>query len=558
MKILRKWMGLLLIVSMVLMTVGIALGGQKSKVNAYGWEVPEKPITITYYAGYGDQKEVDKLAAPLVEWYKKNFNVIIKKIVYPQDMNEKLNLMLAANNYPEVIAWMSDDMAEKFRMLGKALEITKLVDKYGSNIKRRLGKYLNLLKTDDGKLYKLPIGWGENPNPAGWDFAIRYDWWKPLKMKIYRTPEEYYNTLKAVVKAHPTNAKGQKVYALSDNSQGENLYGAMLGAYGFIQGFKVDKKTGKFTHWINTPEGLEIAKYINRFVREGLMDPDFLSNTFDTWKEKVVNERIAGNIGLWWHVWVAGNEAWGEMEKDKYNIEKTFMNVAVRAPGIKRGQDTLITSNFIGTARTIITDKCKQPENVMKWFNWECSELGTMITGHGYPDPNNIWNIVNGKWIVKDKALDYKNKNVNFHAVREKFGATQLWMVTSGGWLKDPRIDPKVTRVNTWDMWGINPDGSYKDPGVRIRWQYCDSIPYDVTLYTPVFKPEDPVTTINQTIRDTLKSEWAKIIKSKTEAECVQRFKEAQQKLNKLGLNKLEAFYKKTYDANYKKFYGKK
>jgi putative aldouronate transport system substrate-binding protein len=152
---------------------------------------------------------------------------------------------------------MPDDMAEKFIAQGRALELTPHLEKYGANIRRRLGNYLNLIKTDDGELYKLPMYWGENPNVAGWDFGIRYDWWKESGLPVYTTPDEYYETLKKLMEEHPTNANGEKVYALSDNSQGSALYGAMLAAYGFKNGYKVDENSGEFTHWFNTDEGLE-------------------------------------------------------------------------------------------------------------------------------------------------------------------------------------------------------------------------------------------------------------------------------------------------------------
>lgn len=521
-------------------------------VNEFGWEVPKETITITYYAGYDDPAEAEKYAEPMAKFYKEKFNVEFKKIVYNVDMVERLNLMLASNDYPEVITWMPDDMAERFIMQGKAIELTPYLEKYGHNITRRLGKYLNLLKTDDGKLYKLPVGWGQNPNVAGWDFAVRYDLWKKAGLPIYKTPEEYYETLKKLMQMYPTNANGEKVYALSDNSQGANLYGAMLGAYGFKNGFKVDEKTGEFTHWINTDEGLEIARYINRFIREGMMDPDFLNNKFEDWQAKVMNERVIGNIGTWWHVWVAGHEAWGQQEGENYNIEKRFMNVTVKAPGVE--EHTLLGSNFIGTSRVIMTDKCTQPENVMKWWNWECSELGTMITAFGPPGPENVWDIVDGKWMFKDSTFDNARKNEVFHAVVEKWGGKAYWMVTSGGLLEHPNIDPRVTRVSTYDFWPIKEDGSFLDPGVNICWQYTDGKSWDSTLFTVTFKPDDPITTVKQTIDDTLPSEWAKIIMSKTDAELEANFMAAREKLNSLGLHDLEKFYADSYKANVEKF----
>ncbi|WP_372629295.1 extracellular solute-binding protein [Cohnella sp.] len=520
-------------------------------VNEYGWDVPKETLKFSFYAGYDDQAEVDKIAAPMAQFYKEKFNVELKKIVYSVDMNEKLNLMLASGDYPEVITNMSDDMAEKFIAQGRAIDLTELIDQYAPNVTEKLGKYLNMMRNDDGKIYKLPALWGENPNVAGWDFAIRYDWWKELGAPVYQTPEEFYNTVKQIAANHPTNAAGNKVYAISDNTQGANLYNAMLAAYGFKNGFKVDESTGEFKHWINTDEGLEIAKYINRFYREGLLDPDFLTNKFEDWQTKVMNERVIGNIGTWWHVWVAGQEAWAEQEQDKYNLEKRFMNVSVKAPGVE--QSTEVASNFIGSYRIIITDKAKNPEQIMRWLNWELSTLGTMITGHGIPDPENIWDIKDGKWIFKDSAMQYAKKNENFHAVREKFGSQAYMMIAPGGWIKDERLDPRVTRVSVYDMWPITEDGKFLDEGVNLSWQNVKGESWDSTLYSVSYRGDDPISITNTTIKDTLLSEWAKIITSKTEESAVSTFNSAKDKLNKLGLQDLEKYNSDAYKANKEK-----
>ncbi|MCF2938552.1 sugar ABC transporter substrate-binding protein [Paenibacillus alkaliterrae] len=525
--------------------------GQSLQVNEYGWEVPEKPLKITFYAGYDDQAEVDKIAEPMAKFYKEKFNVEIEKIVYSIDMNEKLNLMLASGDYPEVITNMDDEMAEKFIRQGKAIDLTSLIEEYAPNIKEKLGKYMNLLKADDGKIYKLPRGWGENPNVAGWDFGVRYDWWKEIGSPAYKTPEEYYQVVKQIMDKHPTNANGEKVYALSDNSQGAALYGAMLSAYGFKNGYKVDESAEQFTHWMNTPEGYDIAKYINRFYREGMLDPDFLSNKFEDWQAKVMNERIVGNIGTWWHLWVAGQEAWSQQEQEKYNIEKRYMNATVKAPNVENATD--VASDFLGNYRVIITDKAKDPESIMKWFNWELSGIGTMITGYGQPDPNNVWDIKDGKWMFNDSALDYAKKNENYHAVKEKFGAQSFWMVAPAGWFKDEHLDTRVTRVSVYDMWPVTSDGKFLDEGVNMSWANVEGKSWDSTLYRVTFKADDPITNINQTIKDSLLSEWAKMITSKSEAELEENFNNSRDKLNKLGLHDLEEFYAASYKANVEK-----
>lgn len=540
------------------------LSEKSGEINEFGYELPKEPIKFTVYAGEGDQSEFDEKNEWAKKYYEENFNIIFDMQFSSVDMDEQLNLMLASNDYPEAITWISDEMANKFAAQGKALELSQYIEKYGPNIARRLGDYINMYKDEDGKLYKLPKDWGETPNVAGYDAAIRYDYLTDASLPVYKTPEEYYQTLKVLMKKHPTNEDGEQVYALSSNDEGANFYAAMLPVYGFKNGYKVDESTGEFTHWINTSEGLEIAKYINRFFRESMIDPDYINNDFEDWKAKISNDRIIGHLGTWWHVWVAGHELWGQLEGDDYDINKRFMNVTILAPGLEESEGTHLASNFLGSSRFILTDKCTQPENYIDYLNWEYSELGTFITAFGPPSPDNVWNIdEDGNWIFKENTFDNATKNENFHEVIEKFGAKAFWLSTSGGWMKTnenqnfDKIDNRLTRVSTWDYWPIKEDGTFMDQGVQICWENVTVPAWDSTLYTVTFDPEAEIAQINQTIKDTLPSEWVKIMEAPSEEECKEAFMVAREKLNDLGLSKLEQFYADSYKRNVEKFKGK-
>lgn len=533
---------------------------QPGETNEYGWVVPEETLKISVYAGMGDPTEAKEKQKPMDEFYKKYFNVEIDMQWYSIDPTEKLNLMLAAGDYPDVIVGIDDTMAEKFISQKKAWDLAPSVEAYGDNITRRIGKYLNLVKTDDGQhLYKLPTRWGETPNVAGLDFAARYDYWQETGLPMYTTLDEYYTVLKAILEKHPTTANGEKVYAISDNSKdnypkSNNMLNAMLGAYGFKNGFQVNESTGEFTHWMNTPEGLEIAKYINRFYREGMIDPDFLNNNYETWLTKTFNEAIVGNIGTWWHVWTAGHEKWAQEEGDAYQIDKRFMNATLDVPGVT--QPTYLASNFIGRYRVIITDKVKDQQRVdeiVKFLNWECSELGNFIVGYGPPSETNVWNIVDGKWIFKDNTFDNATKNENVHMVKEAHGAQTIWLATSGGLMVDDRIDPRVSRVSAYDFWPVDENGEFLDEGVRISWQNVRAKPWDSTLFQVSYDATNPISTTYQTITDQLVIEWAAIITSDTEEAMEKQFYTSQDKLNKLGLKELTQYNQQEYEKNKEK-----
>ena len=389
------------------------------------WEKPEETINISVYAGEGDQEEflADENGGKAVmdEWLLENLNVTFDWQYMTGDMTERLNLMLADNSYPSVITNMPDDMAEKFIAQGKAVDLTEYLDDM-PNLTRRMGDYINMLKDDEGHIYKLSTLWGENPNVAGLDFGVRWDYYLELgEEKMYETPQEYIEVMKKILANHPTNDAGQTTYAFTSDNQGKSFLNAMLGAYGFINGYKLNEETGEFTHWLNTDEGLEIAKLVNQMYREGLIDPDYQSVDYETYISKLANGQVLGNFGTWWYAWVGGHQTWAVQEGDDYDKNKRFANVSVHGEGMSMEDTSLLTSNYVGSYRMIITDKATEEEiqGIVKYLNWEASELGTFIMGFGAPREENVWKIDDdGTWLFDDEIMNVDTKDTTYHTVK--------------------------------------------------------------------------------------------------------------------------------------------
>lgn len=537
--------------------------------NEWGWVVPKETLEFTVYAGLGDQDKFiadEKGGKKLMDkWLLDNMNVKINLVYYSNDPVEKLNLMLANGDYPDVITWMSDDMANKFIAQGKAVELTPYIEKYGDNITRRLGNYMNMLKDEEGKISKLPHYWGENPNVAGRDFGVRYDLWKELgESDIYKTPEEYYSVMKKILANHPSNANGQQTYAFTSDDQGMNFLNAMLASYGFINNFMV-KEDGSFTHWLNSDQGLEIAKFVNKLYLENMIDPDYMSNKYEQATTKMNSEQVLGNFGTWWYAWTGGHEYWHAQEGDSYNQDKRFMNVSVAAPGLSLEDTTLITSNYTGNYRAIITDKCKNVEGVMKFLNWQNSELGNVISSWGAPSEANVWDIAeDGTWKFDEEILnpDQYAKQEYFHDVRDANSCIAYAIATNMNWLKtDGRsnfdmIDKRATRVSAYDFWPVTESGEFASEGIKKCWQYYTAPAKDITLNMVSFDPEADITITKQTIEDTIKTEWNKMITAKSPEECEKIFFAARETCNVLGLEELTDYNQQAYQSNLKRFKG--
>lgn len=532
------------------------------------WEKPEETINISVYAGEGDQEEflADENGGKAVmdEWLLENLNVTFDWQYMTGDMTERLNLMLADNSYPSVITNMPDDMAEKFIAQGKAVDLTEYLDDM-PNLTRRMGDYINMLKDDEGHIYKLSTLWGENPNVAGLDFGVRWDYYLELgEEKMYETPQEYIEVMKKILANHPTNDAGQTTYAFTSDNQGKSFLNAMLGAYGFVNGYKLNEETGEFTHWLNTDEGLEIAKLVNQMYREGLIDPDYQSVDYETYISKLANGQVLGNFGTWWYAWVGGHQTWAVQEGDDYDKNKRFANVSVHGEGMSMEDNSLLTSNYVGSYRMIITDKATEEEiqGIVKYLNWEASELGTFIMGFGAPREENVWKIDDdGTWLFDDEIMNVDTKDTTYHTVKNHY-ACEYWVAICGQWLKSDgrsvfdKIDPRVDRVSIYDYWPVNEDGSFADEGINICWGNYTAPAKDTTMYQTTFNSRDMIATIKQMVDDTITSSWAEIINSASEEDCIAAFEAARDNCNAMGLEELTDYYENSYKANVEKYEG--
>jgi len=504
------------------------------KVNEFGWEIPEETIEITFYAGQDNPDNAEEDAKLIGEYILEKFNVKLNKIVYDTDMTERLNLMLASNDYPEVITNLSPTNAATWVELGKAIELTPYIDEYAPNIKTKLGEIYNRLLDEEGRLYVMPKYWGFLPIPDA-SAHIRWDWWQEMGAPKFETPDEYFEVLKQMQANHPTNKDGEKTYALS--SYGTWDYNTLAAIWGLKRGYKEDADHN-LIHWVNTDEGLEMAKFINRFHREDLLDPDSFINTFDDWKAKFSSERMMGHIGAWWVTWNAGHEVWQKANPD-WQDDMRFVQVKVKAPQAE--QAYFSPKNTTGSYRTIITDKCTQPENVLKWWNFEISDMGTRLIGWGVPNlEESVWDYKDGEWSWRESAAQAIIDATWDFEISDKLGQGVMWMVAGQGLMEDGKS-------TVWFDQNFNDRAKWK----KIMHENLQGTIYDFSAFLSInLPPDDPITVTNQQIKDILDTGWAEVVTASTEQECESKFLELRDKLNKAGLGDLEKYYTEHYKQN--------
>ena len=529
----------LVLVLPLLLTTALA----ETIVEASGWVVPETPLKLEVFAGQSDPEKVNGYLEKLLAWVKEDFNVDITYSVFDIEMDQKLNLMLASNDYPAVIKNLSAAQVSRFAQMGKVVDLAPYMDTAGANIKADLNKWgvYETFFDAENHLYALPTMYGyvNEPDLTGY---LRYDWWQEMGEPAYGTPEEYYELLKAMLALHPTNANGEKAYAISayEMSGGGTrmLLQTLAGMWGLSLLYDVTED-GTFTYWTNTPAGFELTQYMNRFYQEGLMDPDAFINTYDDWRAKFSTERIMGGFGDWWRCWNAGHEVWQQLDPD-WKEDQRFVQIGLKAPGAEKSLMTAKSARGWETF-TIITDKAENPEEILRWIDFTTTDVGKWITGYGLPGTENAL------WEMKDGAPIFSEGPMN-RLLTDKFD-WEVDMRGNGAQFLTLCNSLEGVRGNNTSYYY---DHSFTDlmPWWRIMIENCSDTVYDATLQRMIsIDPTSDLGMKSERVNDAIISLWAKCVMSESDDELAANYQALADKVNELGIQDIEKFFTESYQA---------
>ena len=530
----KKLVSLLMAIAMVMGCAAGLADSAAGTTNRFGWEVPAETIKFTAYMGSDNpDTEAEKWAA-MHDYLVENFNVDINLLVYDNDATERLNLMLSANDYPEVVLASINNSTQWIEQ-GRAVDLAPYIESDTcKDLVERYGKYLDRLYDDDGHVYALANSWGMSQ----WaDYApqVRYDWYVEAGSPDVSTPEKYYEALKTMIANHSTNANGEQTYAIGgyvDSSY--SVVRTWLSMWGIKKFWKYDDENN-LTYWAFTDEGLEMVKFINQINQDGLLDPDIFSMESKEFGDRVTNERYAGFIGNWWICGTYGHEKWNGIYGDKYNENMRYYHVNSAA----EGKTATYNAKSTNGSRCIVTDKATDVEGIMKWFNFENTDLGTRLVGYGLPnEAGSVWNVAeDGTWeYVPEKVQQITTDTSTFDwdAV-EHLGGQCLAVMSSG-------VEPLKDGTYFWfdqsnvDKWKVEKDKN-------LQGTFYDSGAFDI-IQLPT---DTDLPTIKTETQDIAMTALARAIYADTTEEAEAIIMQAREDLEDADIDQLAEYYSEQY-----------
>ncbi|MGO4494809.1 ABC transporter substrate-binding protein [Paenibacillus sp. 2RAB27] len=333
------------------------------------------------------------------KWLEEKTNVHIEWEV-ASDPKQKLNISLASGDYPDVYLGFNIDQIQ-LALYGKDgvfIPLNNLIDKYGVESKKMFTSFpftKELSTSPDGYIYGLPSVNECFHCTQPTKLWINQKWLDAVGMKIPTTTEEFYQVLKAFKEKDPNgNNKADEIPFIGANIANSYIDTFLLQAFIDSDRNMQFMKDGKINAAFTQPEYKEGLKYINKLFKEGLVDPQSLTQDRNQLRKLGENP---GNV-------ILGVVA--AQHPTVFNVlEGTRWKDYVAIPPLK-GPNGVQASKYIPQSITwgsyVITNKAKNPEVAMRLADFLYTEEATNRAILGRPDiewkvasPNEIG--INGK-----------------------------------------------------------------------------------------------------------------------------------------------------------------
>ena len=337
------------------------------------------------------------------------------KIDYPvaaQDM--KVALMIAEQNFPDIIYAKGD--AASLIDAGALLDLTDLIEEYGPNIKKLYGDQFDTLKysKEDPSIYQLSsyaIG-SENYKSSG-TAQIQWDVLKENNYEVPRTLDELEKMLKDYIAAHPTTDKGLSTIGFTLSASDWHWMITLGNPAGTIANGEPDNgqwlvdENYNAVYKFRSDEEREYFRWMNRMYNEGILDPEFATQTHEDYIAKISSGRVLALFDTDWDYEDAERvlKSDGKLGKTYAPLPMT-MNEDVKCP-------LLMDQGLVVGQGVAITTACKYPVEAIKFIDYLCSDEGQVLTNWGIKDVNYFVD-ENGKRYRTPEEIEESSANQNY------------------------------------------------------------------------------------------------------------------------------------------------
>ena len=434
---------LLLITFLMLSACGKSKDEQRTTSNASNLtQLGEFPIvnekeTISILVGRPASVE-DLETNSFTKWYEDKTNVNIEWTQVPEvDVKEKVNILLASGEFPDVLmnAKIGKDQLTLYGEQGVFLPLNQYIEDNSVHLKKLFEDNPEIQKIAtalDGNLYSIPKPSQVYHATAPVKMWIYKPWLEKLKIDMPSTTEEFYNVLRAFKKDDPNGNGEADEIPLAGSTKGwfTDVRAFIMNSFTYHPSLERDEKyialENDKVYLVAEKEGWrEGLRYLRRLYQEGLIT----SESF------VQDQKQLRQLGENPEVPILGAVPGGahSLFTESYGKSGRYYEY-VTVPPLKgpTGLQQATTCNETEVVHhMVITNKCKNPELVVRWADWFYSFEGSIQGHRGLEGIGIEWANENEKSYTGEKAV-YKEiralgiQNDRWYAVAPGFHSSRI------------------------------------------------------------------------------------------------------------------------------------
>ena len=381
-----KRTGAVFITAACLLLCGCQTEAERTEETAQVQNVQTAENTsLTFFSVDGDVGWNDPVAREIT----KKTGVSLKMQALISEGDYQIPLMIATSNYPDMIFAKGD--AQKLIESDALIDMAPLIEEYGPNIKKLYGERYNWLRysEEDPAIYQLCCAaLTESVTETGGTVQLQYAALKENDYQIPRTLEEYEKAIKNYLEKYP-ETDGEKNIGISIVASDWHWLVTLANPAGFIANgapddgqWIVDEDLNVSYKHFNNEEQKEFFRWLNRMYHEGILDPEFATQTYEEYIQKIEQGRVVGLMDAKWDYEsaVKNLKSAGKYDKDYAPLPVTISEdvpCTVHIPSLEP----------IGWG-VGITKSCDDPVQAVKFLDFLCSDEGQVLVHWGIEDVN--------------------------------------------------------------------------------------------------------------------------------------------------------------------------
>ena len=364
--------------------------GSAAEASSSGETADDKsPITFEYFNADGKNGNWDNPVAKAIT----EATGVTLDVSYPVasqgDAKEDVALMIANDEYPDMI--YAKGSATDLYQAGALIDMTDLIEKYGPNIKKMYGAEMEKLKwsQDDPGIYQLSYaGVNQKTLTTGGSCQIQ---WAALKENDYKYPktlDEYEKMIKSYLAAHPKTEDGLDMIGITMSASDWHWMITLGNPAGLIADASPDNGQWIIDDEYNvhykhvTDEEKEYFKWLCRMYNEGILDPNFATQTDDDYIAKVASGRVVAITDAEWHY----SQCEATLVADG-KVAQTYVGLPVTLREDQVEKALLYQGTTVGWGIGI-TKSCEDPVRAIKFLDYLCSDEGQILYHWGIEGEN--------------------------------------------------------------------------------------------------------------------------------------------------------------------------